>query len=305
MGGETQTRETISEEVRDRLGEMTPSEGRVARTLLATYPTAGLESLPQLAEAAAVSGPTVLRFVRKIGYEGYPDFQRALRLEVQARTEGLYSLYQTKETTQDDLVLSRSLDAFTRALEETFSAKSLEDDLGDVVSLLSDPKRNLWFVGGRFSHLLASYLCLLLRRLRPGCSMVGESPDERLLDSLEVSRKSVLCLFDYRRYQPDTIAVGRVAAERGAAVITFTDPWLSPAVEFARHVLISHADSPSPFDSMLGGFALAELIAAKVVTAVGGVGRARVGELEALGVGDFMKGLLAGMPDTTGGGTRR
>ena len=45
----------------------------------------------------------------------------------------------------------------------------------------------------------------------------------------------------------------------------FTDPWLSPAVEHARHVLISHADSASPFDSLLGGFALAELIAAKVV----------------------------------------
>ena len=68
---------------------MTPSERRVARTLLATYPTAGLESLPQLAEGAGVTGPTVLRFVRKIGFEGYPDFQRSLRHEVQARTEGL------------------------------------------------------------------------------------------------------------------------------------------------------------------------------------------------------------------------
>ena len=96
----------------------------------------------------------------------------------------------------------------------------------------------------------------------------------------------MLCLFDYRRYQPDTIAVGRVAAERGAEVIVFTDPWLSPAVEFARRVFISHADSASPFDSMLGGFALAELIAGE-----GGdrdaASRAatRVGELEAVAWG--------------------
>ncbi len=296
------TRETIGEEVRDRLGDMTPSERRVARTLLATYPTAGLESLPQLAEAADVTGPTVLRFVRKIGYEGYPDFQRSLRLEVQARTEGLYSLYASRVTTQDDLVLNSSLDAFRRALEETFSAKTLEDDLADVVSLLSDPKYHLWFVGGRFSHLLATYLYLLLRRLRPGCSMVGEAPDDRVLDSLELSRKSVLCLFDYRRYQPDTIAVGKVAVERGAAVIVFTDPWLSPAVEFARRVFISHADSASPFDSMLGGFALAELIAAKVVTVTGDVGRERVGELEAVGIGDFMKGPVIEGPGATEGG---
>jgi DNA-binding MurR/RpiR family transcriptional regulator len=303
--GVMQTRETIGEEVRDRLGDMTPSERRVARTLLATYPTAGLESLPQLAEAADVTGPTVLRFVRKIGYDGYPDFQRSLRIEVQARTEGLYSLYETKVTTQDDLVLNRSLDAFRRALEETFSAKTLDDDLIEVVSLLSDPKHHLWFVGGRFSHLLANYLCVLLRRLRPGCSMVGDAPDARVLDSHEISRKSVLCLFDYRRYQPDTIAVGRVAADRGAAVIVFTDPWLSPAVEFARRVFISHADSASPFDSMLGGFALAELIVAKMVTATGDVGRERVGELEAMGMGDFMKGPRIEMPQIMDGGAAR
>jgi DNA-binding MurR/RpiR family transcriptional regulator len=299
------TRETIGEEVRDRLGDMTPSERRVARTLLATYPTAGLESLPQLADAADVTGPTVLRFVRKIGYDGYPDFQRSLRLEVQARTEGLYSLFETKAATQDDLVLNRSLDAFRRALEETFSATSLEEDLTDVVSLLSDRKLHLWFVGGRFSQLLASYLCLLIRRLRPGCSMIGETPDARVLDSLELSRKSVLFLFDYRRYQPDTIAVGRVAASRGAAVVVFTDPWLSPAVEFARRVFISHADSASPFDSMLGGFALAELIAAKAVTAAGQAGHTRVGELEAVGMGDFMNGPVVEEPDVREGGGRR
>lgn len=302
MGRLTRTRETIGEEVRDRLGDMTPSERRVARALLATYPTAGLESLPQLADAASVTGPTVLRFVRKIGYDGYPDFQRSLRLEVQARTEGLYSLYETRATTQDDLVLHSSLDAFTRALEDTFSATTLEDDLTDVVSLLSNPKHHVWFVGGRFSHLLATYLCLLLRRLRPGCSMVGDTPDARVLDSLEISRKGVLCLFDYRRYQPDTIAVGRVAAERGAAVIVFTDPWLSPAVEFARRVFISHSDSASPFDSMLGGFALAELIAAKVVTATGEVGRTRVGELESVGLGAFVRGPQLPDVDEEGAG---
>ena len=277
----THTSETIGEEVRERLGEMTPAERRVARTLLATYPTAGLESLPQLADGAGVTGPTVLRFVRKIGFEGYPDFQRSLREEVQARTEGLPSLYRTKGATQDDEVLRRSQEAFTRALDATLASSSLEDDLASVVALLCDRKRRVWFVGGRFSQLVATYLCLQLRMLRPGCAMVEESPERRILDSLELTRRDVLCLFDYRRYQRDTIAAGKVAAGQGAEVIVFTDPWLSPAVESARHVLISHVDSASPFDSLLGAFALTELIAAKVVVALGGTGQARVADLEA------------------------
>src|SRR4029077_9615640 len=135
--------ETIGEEVRERLGQMTPSERRVARALLATYPSAGLESLPQLAESAGVTGPTVLRFVRKVGFEGYPDFQRSLREEVQARSEGLPSLYVTRAGIRDDDVLQESHDAFARALEATLASGSLQEDLTKVVSLLSDPKRDL------------------------------------------------------------------------------------------------------------------------------------------------------------------
>jgi len=271
---------------------MTPSERRVARTLLETYPTAGLESLPQLAEGAGVTGPTVLRFVRKIGFEGYPDFQRSLRREVQARTEGLPSLYRTKGGIQADEVLRLSHEAFTTALDATLASSSLDRDLSDVVAVLCDPKRHLWFVGGRFSQLVASYLWLQMRFLRPGCALVGEAPERRRLDGLEIERRDVLCLFDYRRYQQDTVAVGAAAADRGAVVVVFTDPWLSPAVEHARHVLISHADSSSPFDSLLGAFALTEVIAAKAVVELGEAGRARVAEGDAFGDG-FREAVVA------------
>jgi DNA-binding MurR/RpiR family transcriptional regulator len=272
---------TIAEDVRDRLDEMSPSERRVARALFAAYPTAGLESLPQLAESANVTGPTVLRFVRKVGYDGYPDFQRDLRREVQERMEGLLSLSETTAMSVDGESRRRSMDAFTHALQQTLAAPSLGPELNRVVALLADPKRHTWFVGGRFSRLVAEYLCLLLRMFRPGCSMIGEAPTNRATAALDVRRGDVLVLFDYRRYQPDTVAVGRLAADRGAVVVVVTDPWLSPAVEYARHVLISSSDSPSPIDSMLSGFALAEVIGADVLTALGEAGRDRVAGVEA------------------------
>jgi DNA-binding MurR/RpiR family transcriptional regulator len=276
------TSETIGEEVRERLGQMTPSERRVARTLLATYPSAGLESLPQLAESAGVTGPTVLRFVRKVGFEGYPDFQRSLREEVQARSEGLPSLYATRAGIRDDDVLRQSHEAFARALEATLASGSLQEDLTKVVSLLGDPKRDLWFIGGRFSQLAATYLALQLGMLRTGCTIVSEEPARRTLDTMEISRRDVLCAFDFRRYQEDTIAAAKVAASRGAEVVVFTDPWLSPAAEHARHVLISHVDSASPLDSLLGVFALTEIIAAKVVVLLGDAGRSRVAEVDSM-----------------------
>src|SRR4029077_1612425 len=278
------------------------------RALLATYPSAGLESLPQLAESAGVTGPTVLRFVRKVGFEGYPDFQRSLREEVQARSEGLPSLYVTRAGIRDDDVLRESHDAFARALEATLASGSLQEDLTKVVSLLSDPKRDLWFIGGRFSQLAASYLALQLGVLRTGCSIVSEGTAPRILDTMEISRRDVLCAFDFRRYQEDTIAAAKVAASRGAEVIVFTDPWLSPAAEQARHVLISHVDSASPLDSLLGVFALTEIVAAKVVVLLGDAGRSRVAEVdsmyEVMG-GPMRRGRMGGRGEAGDGGRWR
>jgi DNA-binding MurR/RpiR family transcriptional regulator len=273
--------ETIGEEVRERLGQMTPAERRVARTLLATYPSAGLESLPHLAESAGVTGPTVLRFVRKVGFDGYPDFQRSLRREVQARSEGLSSLYVTRSVDGSDL-LGQSHGAFVRALDSTLRSASLHDELDGVVELLTDLKRKVWFVGGRFSHIAATYLALQLRMLRSGCAIVDQEPTRRIEDAMEIGRRDVVCVFDYRRYQSDTVHVADRASEQGAELIVFTDPWLSPAAERARHVLISHADSASPFDSLLGAFALTEVIAAHVVAALGDRGLSRVNELESM-----------------------
>ena len=210
----THTSETIGEEVRERLGEMTPSERRVARTLLATYPTAGLESLPQLADGAGVTGPTVLRFVRKIGFDGYPDFQRSLRREVQARTEGLPSLYRTKGATPGDDVVRRSHEAFTRRARRDVRVE-LAGGRPRARSSRCSPTGSAacgsW-AGASASSSPPTCVC--------SCGCCGRrarwwarSRERRVLDSLEVARRDVLCLFDYRRYQHDTIAAGKVAAD--------------------------------------------------------------------------------------------
>ena len=271
----------VSEQVRDHLEALTPSERRVARALLAAYPIAGLESLTQLAMAAEVTAPTVLRFVRKLGYDGYPSFQRSLRQEVQARMESPLSLYGSQMPTgPGEELLDESLLAFKRALDKTFASVSAAE-FRAVVALLADERRHAVFTGGRFSQLLAHYLYAQLRMLRPNCSLAGDGFDPRIDGLIDVGKHDVVSVFDYRRYQDDTVVFARRAADRGATVIVFTDPWLSPAAEVADHVLLSHPDAPSPFDSMLGAFAVTEAVLAGVVAKLGDRGKDRVEELEA------------------------
>lgn len=85
----------LADEIRHKLGELSPAERKVARVLLAGYPAAGFETVAVLAERAAVSAPTVIRFANRLGYRGFPDFQAALREELDARNASPLSLYET------------------------------------------------------------------------------------------------------------------------------------------------------------------------------------------------------------------
>ena len=62
--------------------QLTASERRVARALLRDYPAAGLNTVASLAKASSVSGPTVMRFVKTLGFDSFRDFQEALRSEL-------------------------------------------------------------------------------------------------------------------------------------------------------------------------------------------------------------------------------
>src|SRR5258708_31367088 len=83
----------VGELVRGRLASLSPAERKLARVLLASYPIAGLESVARFAERARVSPPTVTRFITKLGFRGYPEFQEVLRHEVQARISSPLARY--------------------------------------------------------------------------------------------------------------------------------------------------------------------------------------------------------------------
>ena len=78
---------SIAVQLRADYSAFSPTERKVARVLLQQYPLSGLETVAQLAQKAAVSGPTVLRLVAKLGFDGYSAFQQALRTELDAQLQ--------------------------------------------------------------------------------------------------------------------------------------------------------------------------------------------------------------------------
>jgi DNA-binding MurR/RpiR family transcriptional regulator len=271
--------ESVAEQLRRRLPELAPAEGRVARALLSQYPLAGLEPLAAVATQSRASAPTVLRLVGKLGFAGYPDFQRRLRAELAARlTSPLDTMPREPSTGLVDTI-RRAIGAAVTADLDRLAA---EPDVAAAARLLADPRREVWVAGGRFSRVLADYLALHLQVLRAGVHRVPGDLGERHTALLDVGRRAVVVAFDYRRYQHDTIAFGWAARERGAVLVLFTDHLLSPLAATARHVLATSIDTGSPFAVLSPALAAVELLLASVVDLLGGAPRARMERHDAL-----------------------
>lgn len=274
-------RDTLQRLVHDSIGQLTVAERRVARALLAHYPIAGLETLAQLAARAEVSGPTVMRFVNRLGFEGYPAFQEALREEVQQKLTSSLELLERRPLEPDEEVLSTSLSTFVDELQKTMAGVP-PSEFEAVVDVLADERRPVLLTGGRFSQILSFYLAAHLAMMRAGCRYVAASPTPRFDELIDVTRRTVVVTFDYRRYQNSTIEFARRAARRGATIILFTDPWLSPIADVARHVLTSTVVAPSPFDSLVPAMGLVEAVVAGLAVRIGDRARPRMRELERL-----------------------
>ncbi len=245
--------------------DLTAAESKVATALLADYPFAGLSTVTELAKRAQVSTQTIFRLIAKLGFSGYAEFQRALIGEIKERYHSPVILHEAQAVaTVDDNSLAALADASITATRETVSAIP-EPVFDSICEMIGDRKRSVFLIGGRISYTLADFLFRHLRQIRPKVYLVPDYHEDWPEYLMRMSRKDVVIVFDYRRYQAglETFA-DKAARERGAQVVLFTDKWLSPISRHSSHILPASIDVGTPWDTSLGPVLLIEAIINKV-----------------------------------------
>ena len=275
---------SIAETIRQSLARLTPTERRPALALLANYPVPGLEPVAQFARRASVRGPTILRLVAKLGFPSYPDFQKALRDELELRL-------------QTPLAKAARPDRRSPAPARDFIASygramiaNLERSLAEVprpafeaaVELLADRRRRVLLIGGRFTGSVALQFYLHLRELRPRVQLVSGQTATWVEHLLDIGRQDLLVVYDIRRYQEDVVRFARQAAGLGASVILFTDQWLSPIAAIARHVFALRTSMPSSWESFAALSALTEAMVVRIHERRWGEAKQRMERLETM-----------------------
>jgi len=197
--------------------KLSPAERRVADHVLAHPRSALNDPIAEIARAAAVSQPTVIRFCRSLGCEGLSDF----KLRLASGLTGTIPVTHTQVTGEDTM-----LELGVKVLGNTASSilqlrdQLNRDTIDRAIDLLTAAERVEFYAVGHYGVVADD---AQFKFLRFGVSSVSFTDQRLQLLAASVLRPSdVAVIISSSGRIDDLLAVADKARERGAAVVAIT-----------------------------------------------------------------------------------
>lgn len=240
---------------------LSPSQRRIAGYLAANYRTAASQTAAEVARTVETSEATVIRFARRLGYDGYPELRRQLHRMLHEDLTSIELLGRPLPAG------ARAHDAVTSVVQaeiqhlRTLAAELPREEFGRLVRGLTDASR-VYVTGHRASAPLADFLGYTLAKVRDEVVTLTDGGSRAYDAFRKVPDNAWVVAIGFPRYPRETVELAEFAAEEGLRVAAITDMVLSPLAKTADIVLPVKAEPVSFVDAH--GAALA-LIAALLV----------------------------------------
>jgi DNA-binding MurR/RpiR family transcriptional regulator len=211
---------------------LTALEKRLARVVLDDAEFALNASIVDLARRAEVSPPTVTRFCRRLGFQGYPDFKMQL-----ARSAYVGLRYLRPETAETATPASVAEDIVAKAQNALFQMHQALDlaAVEEAARMLRRAGMIYAFGAGGNSSMIAHELANRLFRL--GCRVSASSDHGMsLMLSAACARGDVVFGSSFSGRNAELVRCFRILEDRGIPTIALTQSG-SPVAEAARIVI--------------------------------------------------------------------
>jgi DNA-binding MurR/RpiR family transcriptional regulator len=258
---------------------LTPTQRRIAHSLIQHAPSAAYLSAAEVAALAGVSQPSVTRFAMALGYAGYPALRRQLRTVVDVGAATKKANQEADNADQRAVNAGkanqragngdqRAGNAMQRAVKaEAEHLERLADQLHDLNGVdkaaeLLVASRPLPVLGLRAAAPLAGYFGYFAAKVHPDVRVL-DAGGTHLLDKLDQARAAgagAMLAIVLPRYPRETFEAIREAKAGGMSVVALTDSAVSPAAEYADVVLPAAVGTQLVFDLHTGPMAMAMVL---------------------------------------------
>ncbi len=232
---------------------LSKSHRKLAEYIEEHYDKAAGMTANRLGACVGVSESTVVRFATALGYEGYPQLQRAMQELVSHRLTAGQRIEMAA-----DLQPEEALQAVMKSDIQNLRATRDELDpatFSDVVDRLLSA-RSIYVMGLRSAAPLAEFMGYYLNYIFEDVHLVSSGSSDVFEDISRMKAGDLIVGISFPRYSTRTLEAMRFAKRTGAQVVAITDGPMSPLCAVADASLTARTEMASFVDSLIAPMAV-------------------------------------------------
>ena len=234
---------------------MSKGHKKIAEYILDHYDKAAFMTASKLGSIVGVSESTVVRFATELGFEGYPEMQKALKKFTSNQLTTVQRMNVINDRFGDEDVLSRVLNFDIDQIKKTLEEID-RDEFEATVDTLADAK-NIYVIGARSASVLARFIVFYFNIMFDNVKIIHTTSTGEMFEQIiNITEGDIMIGLSFPRYSEHTVKAFHYAHDNGAKVIGITDSKTSPLAQYADHLLLAHSDMASLADSLVAPMSL-------------------------------------------------
>lgn len=214
------------------------------------YDKAAFMTASKLGHTVGVSESTVVRFATEIGYEGYPQLQKALQEMIRNRLTSVQRMEVTNQRLEGADVLGKVLQTDIDTIKRTMEEVNRDMFYAAVKDIINAKK--IFIMGIRSSAALAGFMNYYFTHIFENVRYIDTSSTTVIFEQLmRIGEGDVFIGITFSRYSKRTLKAATFAKASGAKVVAVTDSIAAPISEVSDSVLVAKSDMASFVDSLV------------------------------------------------------
>lgn len=227
----------------------------IANYIMEHYDKAAFMTAAKLGNEVGVSESTVVRFATELGFDGYPQLQKALREIIKSKLTSAQRLEVSSSQIDANNVMKSVIQSDINKLRATLEEADEENFNAAVEAILN--ANRIYILGVRSSAALASFLGFYFNLIFENVRLVHTTSVSEMFEQIVNARKGdVVIGISFPRYSRRTAKALEFVSRQGATVIAITDNSASPLVQYADYCLFARSDMASFVDSLVAPLSL-------------------------------------------------
>lgn len=240
----------LLKKLEDGYQKFSKGQRKLADFIREDYDKAAFMTAAKMGEEVSVSESTVVRFATALGYEGYPEFQKALGELVRTKLNSIQRMEVTYGRISQGEILSTVLRSDIDKIKLTM--ESIDHDAFQMAVDTILKAKKIYVIGIRSCAPLASFLSFYLNLICDDVTAVHTNSASEIFEQMiRVGPEDVVIGISFPRYSMRTLKAMEFASNRKAKVVTLTDSIHSPMNLYSSCNLIARSDMASIVDSLV------------------------------------------------------